>query len=78
MEEGHGASLMEAPNRSYADRIDSWTYAPDQCGKAAIGAKYWFEEKKTGSGSRFHLIMNSDFGYVPMQHVGNSEATIAI
>ncbi|XP_074382182.1 uncharacterized protein LOC141724093 isoform X2 [Apium graveolens] len=52
--------------------------APDQCGKAAIGAKYWFEEKKTGSGSRFHLIMNSDFGYVPMQHVGNSEATIAI
>ncbi|KAL8094657.1 hypothetical protein AgCh_036257 [Apium graveolens] len=72
MEEGHGAGLMEAPRRSYVDD------APDQCGKAAIGAKYWFEEKKTGSGSRFHLIMDSDFGYDPMQHVGNSEATIAI
>ncbi|XP_074343846.1 uncharacterized protein LOC141683052 [Apium graveolens] len=72
MEEGHGAGLMEAPSRSYADG------SPDQCGKAAIGAKYWFEEKKTGSGSRFHLIMDSDFGYIPIQHVGNSEATIAI
>ncbi|XP_074334210.1 uncharacterized protein LOC141671768 isoform X2 [Apium graveolens] len=62
MEEGQGAGLMETPSRRYGDNIASWTYTPDRCSKAVMEAKYWLEEKKTGSSSKSDMLAQVDKG----------------
>ncbi|XP_074342292.1 protein KAKU4-like [Apium graveolens] len=54
MEEGKGAGLMETPSRSYD--------TPDRCGKAVMEAKYWLEEKKTGSSSKSDMLAQINKG----------------